>query len=318
MSLFAGLTNGARSLAAHQRAIEVAGKNLANVNTEGYSRQRVILGDRVVLDTRFGPQGSGVEALGVKQIRDKYLDAQVTREVSLTATLEAQKNALLRAQTSLGESIDRTNDSAFIGDSTGAGTGVSSALNDFFNSFDSLSASPNETGAKQVLLQKAATLVGKLNVSDSRLAQLQTDLNDQVSGDAESANTILQEIGRMNGEIAHFEVNAPGSAVDLRDQRQARLEVLAKYLDFTTQASPAGNGQIGITAKDANNNDFVLLDRTVPRRSPLTAPALPPERLPRRWRWLAEVCMARSPLAMAPSPACARILKPWPINSPPR
>jgi flagellar hook-associated protein 1 FlgK len=138
-------------------------------------------------------------------------------------------------------------------------------MNGFFNAFENLSASPTDTGAKQVLLQRADTLANKINVTDARLASLQSDLTAEVQTGTNTANSLLSQIASLNGQIAQFEIGAPESALSLRDQRQARLEDLAKFMDFSTRQIPGSNGQIQIVAKDTGGADVVLVDRTVAR-----------------------------------------------------
>lgn len=259
--LFSDLGISARALGAQSKAIEVAGNNLANVNNASYARQRVLMGARGSFDTPSGPQSMGVEALGIQQIRDQFLDAQMTREISQTEFLNAQNSNLLKAQSSLGEQLDGTGGASSINDTGSSSNGISAALNGFFNSFENLSANPTDTGAKQVLLQKADILAGKLNTSDARLATLQSDITAQIGSDVSTANSLLTGIAKLNGQIQQMEIDAPGSAVDLRDQRQANLEELAKYMDFTAKVIPGGNGQIQIFAKDSSGNDVMLVDK---------------------------------------------------------
>jgi flagellar hook-associated protein 1 len=258
--LLSDLGISAKALDAQSKGVELAGRNLANVTNPDYARQRVILGTRGIEQTRLGPMSMGVEALGVQQLRDQFLDAQTTREVSQTQLLQAQQDNLLKAQADLGEQVDSTSNAASLGDTTHSTNGISAALNDFFNAFENLSANPTDTGAKQLLLQKADILASKLNTSDSRLANLQSDITAQVNSDVATVNGLLGNIANLNGQIEQFEVQQPNSAVDLRDQRQADLEQLAKYLDFTTKSGP--NGQIQIIAHDTASNEVVLVDKT--------------------------------------------------------
>ncbi|MCE9612541.1 MAG: flagellar hook-associated protein FlgK [Chthoniobacter sp.] len=260
--LIGGLINAAKSLTAQEAGVQVAGRNLANVNNPEYSRQRVVLGNRVMADSKLGPVGSGVEALGIKQIRDQFLDATVTRETSVTASLQAQQTALDRAQANLGEQIDRSKDSAFIGDIAQSSNGIGTALSGFFNGFDHLAASPMDNGAKQVLLNQAENLVDKFNSADTRLQGVQTDLTAQVDGGVGNVNSLLKQIADLNGAIAQFEVGAPGSALELRDQRQARLEELSGYMDFEARVIPNGAGQIQVVARDTSGSDVMLVSKT--------------------------------------------------------
>jgi len=258
--LLGDLINASRALAAHQTGVQVAGRNIANVNTPGYSRERVILGDRAVIQTVGGSVGTGIEALGVKQIRDSFLDVQVTRETSRTSYLTSQQDAFDKAESALGEQIDRSSDSAILGEATGATTGLASALNNFFAAFDSVATSPGESAAKQVLLQKADSLVGKFNLADDRLSGLQTDLTAQIGSDAGKATNLLGQIAELNRQIAGAEVASPESALALRDQRQTRLEELGQYINFSSSQIVGGNGQIQISTKDTGGANVVLVD----------------------------------------------------------
>lgn len=257
--LIGGLTTAARNLGAQQAGVQTAGRNLSNANNPAYARQRVQLGDRTMIDTRFGTMGNGVEALGIEQVRDGFLDASVTQEISQSSLLQAQQNAYGRAESDLGERVDRSADSTSIGDSSRSTTGISSALNDFFNGWEELSASPTDAGARQVLLQKAGTLVDKFNTANQRLDGLQDDLTAQISSGLSTVKGLLDQVAGLNREIGVSEVHAPGSAVDLRDQRQATLEKLAKHIDFTTRPLAGSTGQIEVLARDASGGEIALV-----------------------------------------------------------
>jgi flagellar hook-associated protein 1 FlgK len=77
--LSASLNSTVKALGAHSRAIETVGKNLANVDSPGYARQRVNYGDRGTVLTPTGAESLGLEALGIEQMRDALLDRQVLR-----------------------------------------------------------------------------------------------------------------------------------------------------------------------------------------------------------------------------------------------
>jgi flagellar hook-associated protein 1 FlgK len=260
--LFGSLHSTVMALNAHSRAIEASGKNLANVNNPNYARQRVIYGDRGTVATTQGAESLGLEALGVEQLRDGLLDRQVLRESALSASFTAEQNAYERAQAALGQSIDR----AQIAGSTNSvgGNGIGAALDDFFNSFQGFAARPTDSGDRQKLLQSASILSDRFELADQRLAQVQTDLNAQVASDVSDVNSLLTTIADLNNQIGRFESNAPGSAVDLRDQRQARLEDLAKKLPVEVTDS---GGQIQISVRDGSGSSVVLVDR-----AQLTAP----------------------------------------------
>jgi flagellar hook-associated protein 1 FlgK len=254
--LFASLNASVTALAAQSRAVETTGKNLANVNNPNYARQRVIIGDLGTVQSAQGPESMGLTVLGVEQLRDSLLDQQVMREIALSSGYQTEQEAYQRAQAGLGQSIDSTG--ATSASSSTSDKGIAAALDDFFNSFQSFAANPTSTGQRQALLQATSILTDRLHLTDQRLAQIQTDLDSQVSTDVTTVNQLLRTIADLNSQIGRFEITRPGSAVDLRDQRQAALEQLAAKMPV--EIRNAGASQLQIVAKDATGADVVLVD----------------------------------------------------------
>lgn len=260
--LFGSLQTGAKALNAQSRAIETAGRNLANVNNSHYARQRVQFGDRGSVVTSIGPMSLGLEALSIQQMRDSLLDRQYTQEVSRRAELEQSQSGLEMAQAGLGQYVDRATET---GSTSDGSHGIAETMADFFSAFSSLAAKPTDVGEKQTLVQRAAILADRFNLTDSRLAQVQKDMSAQVTEDVKSANDLLSAIASLNKEIARFEVNSPGGAADLRDQRQQKLEELAEIMSFDTRAQPddPDSGLVQVFVKDSSGNDIVLVDKGV-------------------------------------------------------
>ncbi len=259
--LFAELQRTTQALAAQSQGVFTAGRNMANVNNPAYARQRVILGDSGVAQTANGVESLGIEALGVTNIRDTLLDAQVMRETASKSSLEAQSDSLFKAQLALGQQINSKDGSSFIeGATSTTAQGIGEALDNFFNAFSSLASSPRSAAERQVLFQQAQTLVNSLHTVDSRLGAVQTDVTDQVNADVTKVNQLLSTIQSLNQQIGRFEVGNPGSALDLRDQRQARLEELSQYINVEAENVADSAGQIRIVARDAADNPVVLLD----------------------------------------------------------
>lgn len=254
--LLSSLSQSVLALNAQSRGVETAGRNLANVNNPDYSRQRVVFADRGSIVTHDGVQSIGIEAKAIQQVRDALLDRQLARELGRTAALEAEDSANSRAQAAFGESIDR----AAATDPTDiSAQGMSAALGDFFNAFRSFAARPTDLGEKQNLIQRADILAQRFNLTDSRLAQIQSDLDVQIEADTDNVNRLLENIAELNGQIGRLEVNAPGAAVDLRDQRQARIEELAKNIGAETRANANQPNQIDVFVRDDSGAPVVLV-----------------------------------------------------------
>lgn len=261
--IFGELQRTAQALNAQSQGVYTAGRNMANVNNPAYARQRVVLGDRGTVMTSVGPQSLGVEALGLQNIRDAVLDTQVARETSLLSMFSTEADAYYKSQVALGQQIDRQGDASFIdGATTSASGGIGEALDNFFNAWSALSSSPRSTAERQVLLQHASTLTGRLHASDARLADIQTDLNVQIGSDVEQVNGILQAISNLNQQIGRVEVGKLGSALDLRDQRQAKIEQLSQYIDVEIETIPDSAGQIRVLSRDTADAPVVLLERS--------------------------------------------------------
>lgn len=254
--LFGTLHTSVKALNAHSRSVEIAGKNLANVNNPAYARQRVVYGDRGTVMTPQGAESLGLEAMGVQQLRDALLDRQLMRQIGVTSALTAEQQGYQRGQAALGQMIERL---AGIGSSASSdGQGIAAAIDDFFNAFQGLAASPTAHGERQLVLEKADILSERFRLADQRLAQVQSDLNATIATDVSETNRLLTAIAGLNAEIGRFEIAVPGSAVDLRDQRQARLEELAALLPVEVRET---DGQLDVLMRDAAGVEIVLVSK---------------------------------------------------------
>ena len=251
--LYDVLRMGLSSLRAQSRAIETVGRNMANVNNPTYSRQRVIFGD-------VSPTGSasvGVDIIEVQQVRDVLLDRQFVREKSGAAALEAETAAYERGEAAMGETISNVSDPSLA--ATTGGNSLTNAMAGFFGAARQLSVDPTNSTQKQMFVQTAKTMTERFQFSNDRLAEVQADLTDQVSNDADKANVLLTTIKELNQMIATQESETGTKALTLRDQRQARVEDLAQVMNFKTTTLPDAPNQLQITATSASGVDTVIL-----------------------------------------------------------
>jgi len=253
--LFSSLNSTVSALSAHSLAIETTGKNLANINNAAYARERVVYHSGATVVTPTGAQSMGLTA-DVEQTRDTLLDRQVLRETALGSYYSTMQSAYQRAQAGLGETLTSTTATNSSSSSTSA-TGISASLDDFFNSFQNFAARPTDSGARQALLSSASIMVDRLKQADATLSQLQSDLNTQVGDDVTNANGLLATIAKLNKQIGSVEINSPGSAVDLRDQRQEALEKLSKLMPVT--AVEDASGQVQVSSADTSGSPVALV-----------------------------------------------------------
>jgi len=249
------------ALGVQTEQIQIAGKNLANVDNPNYARQKVVYGSPGTYQTPQGSQDLGLVVKSIQSIRDPLLDAQVVRETGLTSSYTAQQTALQKAQADLGQTVDGAS-STDTSSTSATSSGIGAAVTSLFNSFSALAADPTDSGTRATLLANAQTLTDQMNSVDSRLSQLQSDLTTQTTSDVSDANTLLAQIASLNNQIGQAEINNPGSAVDLRDQRQAALEQLSQKIAVTATNDPTNPSEIVITAKDSSGNPITLVNKT--------------------------------------------------------
>ena len=118
------LSIGSKALMAQQKGINVTGNNIANVNTPGYSRQRLNMSSDVPIMTGNGLMGSGVTANEIKRVYDRFLGAQINNETQSLGRWEAYKDALERAEMIFNES---------------GGYGLNHVMSEFWNAWQDLS-----------------------------------------------------------------------------------------------------------------------------------------------------------------------------------
>jgi len=249
LGLFGTLSMANRSLQTQRNGTEVAGHNLANVNTPGYSRQRVAIETSLTIPSEMGPQGTGADVVQIVQLRDAFIDRLIMNETSVRGSYEARQKALQLGQSALGQQIDRqatgAEGSAAAG-GIGGQHGIAEELSDLFASFQSLSTDPTSIPERQVLIIKAQSLVTQFNQVDLRLGNLRSSLNDSLTSDAEQANIALSDIASLNKQIIAAEIGTDAKANDLRDVRQKRIEDLSKLVKIDTAATANGGVDIAI------------------------------------------------------------------------
>lgn len=255
LGLFGTLNLGTRSLQTQRAGVEVAGQNLANVNNPSYARQRVIVSPSVTINSSFGPQGTGADAIAIQQIRNTFVDSQISAETSVAGYLEAQQTALEYAQSGLGDSIETA--AAGTTAETAVGTGISGEISDLFAAFQSVAASPSSVTERQLLISRAQTFTGHMNAASGRITELKGSLNTSLGNDVTAANKLLSEIADLNDRVRNAENVSGGVANDLRDMRQEKIEELSKLVKVDASTQP--NGEVNLSV----NGQSLVAGKTV-------------------------------------------------------
>ena len=273
MGLLGEISKNSEALRYHSRTAEVAGQNLAHVNDESYARQRVLAKEGVMYTSAGGLLTSGLSAGGVDHARNEILDSRVITEKGDSSSLAAKQEILQILQAALGEKITRQGVNVGLDDlheSDLAPGSLTRAINDFFNSFQELSASPYEPTIKQELFHKIETLTKRFNEAGKSLENLESDISEIVQRSVTEINSILSQIHEANTQVRRFELLDQGKATLYRDQRQKLFEELGGYINFSKEddisaATGKESGFVNLFLEGANGQKITLLDSAGPK-----------------------------------------------------
>jgi flagellar hook-associated protein 1 len=194
---------GVSGLQAAQFGLSTTAHNVANVNTPGFTRQEVVQSERIPLHTGAGFVGQGVNVDTIRRVYSEFLNRQVVSGQAQSSALEAFNARISQIDNLLAD----------------PSTGLSPALQDFFNGVQNVANDPGSAAARQALLGSAGGLLGRFQIIEQRLGELRSGINLEVGAAVGQINSIARQIAQANGTIALAESADAQPANDLRDQR---------------------------------------------------------------------------------------------------
>ena len=237
-NVFSVLNTAKVGLLAQQLAIEVTGQNIANVQTEGYSRQEVNFEAKNARHTSLGQIGTGVRVVGVKRAHDKFLFSQILGEGDRLGEFGVRKDVFEQLEVLFSESNQQ---------------GINQSLSKFFSTLQDLSSNPTGLPERSNVIAEAQNLKVTFNKLGASIFQIQRNLDATVKVEAGKINSYISEIAELNRAI---HANEPGnfSANDLRDKRDKKVKELSELIDLNVVDEM--DGQISLTLK--NGTPLVL------------------------------------------------------------
>jgi flagellar hook-associated protein 1 FlgK len=229
VSSFSAIELLRRALASHQRALDVTGHNVANVNTPGFTRQEVVLASVPPPGSlsRFVTPllaGGGVRVASLRQARDVFLDRQLRQARQSSAEWQARADFWSQVEAVFPEPSD---------------VGLGELLARFWNAWQEVSLNPESLAARTSLVQQAQVLTDALRQAAQRLDQVRQHLDAVATGHVERVNQIARELASVNVQIARLEVSGQ-AALDLRDHREQLLAELEELADVTYSEADTG------------------------------------------------------------------------------
>jgi flagellar hook-associated protein 1 FlgK len=234
---------GVSGLQAFRRQLDTTAHNISNVNTDGYSRQRVDLATRTPDALGFGYMGNGVQIDGVRRVTDEFLTSQV---ISSTTAFH---------QTDSFEALARRVDDIL----ANPDAGLTPALQTFFNAAQDVADDPSSIAARQVLLSEATGLVDRFGSLDERLSTLSLQTNQDIAASVNEVNGLANSIAEINRQITNILGGDPDNLPnDLLDERAELVRRLSELVGVTTLEQDngslnvfVGTGQALVIGNDA-------------------------------------------------------------------
>lgn len=221
-----------------QNAINTTAHNLANIDTDGSTRQQVIIQDfhynKIGQSTYSSMQtGLGAATQVVRQVRDEFYDKQYRTESGRLSFYESQKQAVLEVEDIMGE----LENSPF-----------QESIQKLWNNIQELVKSPDDKVARASLAKNAEGFIQRAETIYKQLEQYQVNLNQQINDNVTEINSLGEKIAQLNQQITKVELSGVERANDLRDKRNLYIDQLSKLIDI--KATEEFDGSVTIMAEN--------------------------------------------------------------------
>ena len=214
--LFTTLTSASNALGAQSYGLDVTGQNIANVNTEGYTRRQLDLAERP------NPYGmGGVDILGVHSTRDAFVDTRLRNELPSQSYDNARSGQLSSIESTLGA----------------AGSSIDGALSALFGSFGALAVDPQSSVQRDGVVLQAGRLTKMFNDMAGRLDTARREADAQVRNTVPQINALSAKIAELNQRIGDANGVDTGA---LTDELNLSLQNLSKLTQVSVINHPEG------------------------------------------------------------------------------
>ncbi|WP_417805783.1 flagellar hook-associated protein FlgK [Thalassospira lucentensis] len=237
MSLTQALNSAISGLNTAQSRIAVTSSNISNVNTPGYSR-KIASQETLVLDG----QGAGSQVSDVYRNVNEGLIREMRGDLGKAGREEVRYEFFQRVQTLFG--------------TPQSSSAISQRINDLASAFEQLGVTPDQNSPRIEAIESAIQVMESFEKLSGQLQDMRDDIDDQIADEVGQANTLLSEISDLNTSIVRLK-NLDQPTTELEDQRDQKLNALAKIVDITTFGR--NDGSIVIYSAEGSNT---LLDRT--------------------------------------------------------
>lgn len=222
-SLASSLSIAVNALNASTAALQVTDNNIANANTPGYNRQKLIIQEAAPVQAGNISFGTGVDLQGYQSVRDELVQSQILQETSAQSSANSQLASL--------QQIEPT----FTTSTQDIGTEMSA----LFSSLSALSATPSSSSLRQGVLTAGQNLASAFNTASSSLTSQVGGLNTQVDHDVDEINSLSQQIAALNPQIAQITAGGQDGGA-LEDQQNELILKLSALTNVSVTSTSTG------------------------------------------------------------------------------
>tara|TARA_B100000749_G_scaffold279661_1_gene273067 strand:+ start:50639 stop:52039 length:1401 start_codon:yes stop_codon:yes gene_type:complete len=224
---------GRRSMQNSSTGLQTVGHNIANKNTEGYSRQRVDFQTNEPVGFGKHRIGMGARPGAVNRISNPYLERQLEKEGGELGYSEAKAEAMSKIEQVYNEQVNK---------------GLNKYMGEFFNSFRELSNNPESLASRTLVKESADFLAKDFKRVDDQLQDVQKDVDYQLAAHVEEVNNITAEIADLNEKVQVVTLQG-GAANDERDRRDLLVKKLSSLVNI--RYAENNEGHLNVTAGDS-------------------------------------------------------------------
>lgn len=239
-STFVGIETAFRALQAQQKALNITGHNIANANTEGYSRQTadIVASEPFTFPSlnrsgEAGQMGTGSEVATIQRMRDSFMDGQIRQENQSLGRWQARDQNLQQLQLIFNEPSD---------------SGINTAMTNFWNALQELSKNPENMSNRSVLKEQGVVMTDTIKHIYGQVTQLQSDLNQQLDIKVDEVNSTAQQIADLNDQIGKV-ASLGDQPNDLLDQREVLVQKLAGLTNIELSTDSVNRYNITISGR---------------------------------------------------------------------
>ncbi len=251
MTALSTLQIAKNALFASQAGIQVAANNIANADTPGYVREKLVQAPGPTQRIGGIATGTGVQVLGVVREVDRFLQERLWSASSDLGNGDVQEKVYLELEAAIGELTD---------------SDISTAMTEFFNSINDVLNQPEDPAVRNLAILRGDGLASQLRSLDSRVQDLREMANERILNAATEVNKLVTEVATLNMQIIEIEQGGAivSDAVGLRDKRDKALGELAQLVNIHVEEQATGAVNVFV------GGDYLVFDGATQLINPVT------------------------------------------------